>query len=199
MKPSGKGMGRLLAESSAIFFSVLLAFAAEQWRTDLNDQKRAKATLALVRAELEQNLSELQTAAPTRDGSVEYYIGALNALVDKGQFTDSLEYPIFPEITTIAYQLATDTGAVTEVAPTDVLTIARAYEALKLVQGNQDFLDRRNAQVRYNDAEQYISGFIYYANRAQYNEPAAVESVEKAIKALDHYGIASSGEEQATD
>ena len=39
---------RLLVESAAIFFSVLLAFFVEQWREDINEQREAEAILNLV-------------------------------------------------------------------------------------------------------------------------------------------------------
>ncbi|MEL6723538.1 MAG: hypothetical protein AAFP24_00855, partial [Pseudomonadota bacterium] len=55
----------LLVESIAIFCSVLLAFAADQWRDDMNERARADAILTLVRTELTENLNELELLAGT--------------------------------------------------------------------------------------------------------------------------------------
>ncbi|MEM1174329.1 MAG: hypothetical protein AAGI27_05925, partial [Pseudomonadota bacterium] len=90
------------------------------------------------------------------------------------------------EITSIAYQLAADADAVTSVATEELLIIARAYEALQEVRRNDAFLTERNAQIRFNDGEQYLSGFIYYLNRAAINEPIAVDRVRDAIEMLDN-------------
>ena len=76
-------------------------------------------------------------------------------------------------------------GAMTTVAPKDLLVVARAYEALEEVRRNDTFLNARNAQIRFNDGEQYLSGFIYYVNRANNNEPIAIELVREAIETLD--------------
>ena len=69
MKLSFRGLKapRLLVESAAIFFSVLLAFFVEQWREDINEQREAEAILNLVRAELVQNLAELESILPKRE------------------------------------------------------------------------------------------------------------------------------------
>jgi hypothetical protein len=72
-----KGRG-LLIESAAIFFSVLLAFVVEQWREDRNEREQAEATLNLLRAELEQNLAELERIAPTRKAMLEGYMAAMD-------------------------------------------------------------------------------------------------------------------------
>ena len=177
--------GKLLVESAAIFFSVLLAFVVEQWREDMNEAREAAAALNLVRAELAQNLAELERVVPLRADMLQGYIDAMQALQNEGTFPDDLPDFVSPDITSIAYELATDSGAVTTVAPAELLVIARAYEALDAVRRNDIFLNERNAQIRFNDGEQYISGFIYYINRASANEPAAAEHVREAIELLD--------------
>jgi len=179
---------RLLIESTAIFLSVLLAFFVEQWREGANEQRQAEDTLALVRAELSQNLAELEKVTATRDESLLGFQKAIVILRDENRFPDELPLFLSPEITNIAYELATDSGAVTSVPAEDLLVIARAYAALESVQANDRFLNERNAQIRFNDGEQYLSGFIYYINRAKFNEPAAVEAVRNAINALDERG-----------
>ncbi|MEM6513805.1 MAG: hypothetical protein AAF660_12390, partial [Pseudomonadota bacterium] len=175
---------RLLAESAAIFLSVLLAFFVEQWREDQNELQEAEAAISLVRAELAQNLAELERVAPSRDEQLQVYIEAMGVLQNEGRFPYDLPRLDTPEITTIAYDLATDSGAVTTVSTDDLLLIAKAYEALDRVQGNDDFLQSRNAQIRFGDGEQYISGFIYYVNQASANEPNAIEHVRKALELL---------------
>ena len=80
---------------------------------------------------------------------------------------------------------ATTSGAVTAVSAADLLVIAKAYEALEAVKRNDRFLGERNAQIRFNDAEQYISGFIYYVNQAQGNEASAMEQISEALRLLD--------------
>ncbi|MEM6808794.1 MAG: hypothetical protein AAGA41_01890 [Pseudomonadota bacterium] len=176
---------RILAESAAIFLGVLLAFVVEQWREDLNERREAEATLNLVRAELTQNLAELEAIAPLRSDMLEEFEEAIMVLKNENRFPDN--FPAFrsPDITSIAYELATDSGAVTGVPPKDLLIMARAYEALEEVRRNDTFLNERNAQIRFNDGEQYISGFIYYLNRAKMNEPVAINHVRAAIEALD--------------
>lgn len=42
--------------------------------------------------------------------------------------------------------------------------IARAYESLETVRRNDTLLNERNTQIRFNDGEQYILGFIDYIN-----------------------------------
>ncbi|MEM7431649.1 MAG: hypothetical protein AAF351_06880 [Pseudomonadota bacterium] len=176
---------RLLVESAAIFFSVLLAFIVEQWREDMNEQREAEAILNLVRAELVQNLEELEEIAPRRTEMLENYQEAIMSFRDTGKFPRELPNFVSPEITSLAYELATDAGAVASVDPAELLVIARAYEALEDVRRNDTFLNDRNAQVRFNDGEQYLSGFIYYINLALGNEPAAIELVGEAIEMLD--------------
>jgi hypothetical protein len=174
----GKQAGRILVESVAIFLSVLLAFFVEQWR-------EAEAALELVRAELRQNLVELERVAPQRPEMLQDFIDAMSELEETGTFPQNFPRLETPEITTIAYDLATDSGAVTTVPAEELLVIAQAYEALDKVKRNDIFLNERNAQIRFKDAEQYISGFIYYVNRAISNEPAAIEDVKDALELLD--------------
>lgn len=107
-------------------------------------------------------------------------------LIEENQFPQELPQNSSPAITTIAYELATDSRAVTSIVAEDLLVIARAYESLESVQRNEFFLENRNAQIRFNDGEQYLSGFIYYVNRAMGNEPEAIEQVRAAITLLDH-------------
>lgn len=176
---------RLLVESAAIFFSVLLAFFVEQWREDINEQREAEAILNLVRAELVQNLAELESILPKREAMLAGYQDAIMALRNEGVFPRELPEFESPDITSLAYELATDAGAVTTVAPEELLVVARAYEALEEVRRNDTFLNERNAQIRFNDGEQYLSGFIYYLNRAIGNEPVAIELVREAIDMLE--------------
>jgi len=175
---------RLAIESAAIFLSVFLAFAADQWRDDANDRKRANAALTLVRVELEQNLAELEAVTSSRQTTLDDYIAALDTLVEDNVFPEAIPFISFPAITTIAYELATDSGSVTTVDPADLIVIARAYGALNDVRRNEAFLDNRNAQIRYRDGEQYISGFIYYTNRAMMAEPEAIKHVRAALAVL---------------
>ncbi|NNU16624.1 hypothetical protein HK107_09855 [Parvularcula sp. ZS-1/3] len=182
-------IGKLAAESAAIFFSVILAFAVEEWRSDREEQERAEATMTLVRAELEQNLEELKRVRSGRQGQLDTYIDKLGQLKDTGSFPQTLPRLITPDITDIAYQLGTDSGAVSRFPTDAVLKTALAYEALSTVSGNEDFIDSRNAQVRYRDGEQYLSGFIYYINRAQVAEPEAITAIEEAISELERIGI----------
>ncbi|NRA30513.1 MAG: hypothetical protein HRU11_09650 [Parvularculaceae bacterium] len=176
----------------AIFVSVLLAFAAEQWRDDINEKRRATATLELVRAELELNLAELRDVAPSREQMLQDFVAAMATLQKDNTFPTPFPEFAIPEITNIAYELATDSGAVTQLSTDGVLVIARAYDALADVEANADFLDRRNAQIRYDDGEQYLSGFIYYANRAIISEPDAIERLQEAIAVLTEAEISSS-------
>lgn len=176
---------RLLLESAAIFFSVLLAFFVEQWREDINEQRDAEAILNLVRVELQQNLQELNDVAPSRESMLVGYQKAVMELRNEGRFPNELPEFQSPDITSIAYELATDAGAVTTVAPEELLVVARAYEALEEVRRNDTFLNQRNAQIRFNDGEQYLSGFIYYVNRATNNEPIAIGFVCEAIETLE--------------
>ena len=185
MKASRFSLTVLLVESVAIFCSVLLAFAAEQWREDINDSKRTREALNLIKAELELNLDELEAVVGTREKMLSNYIEALGTLVDTGTYPTDIEGFTIPDITNLAYQLATDSGAVTSVDPQDLLVIARAYEALDNVRANEQFLNTRNAQIRYQDGEQYLSGFIYYANRSLTAEPEAIAALERAIETLD--------------
>ena len=181
---------RLLIESTAIFLSVLLAFFVEQWREDLNERREAVDTLNLVRAELTQNLAELEAVVPKRPAMLEGFQNGIMQLKNEGRFPQNLPAFESPNITTIAYELATDSGAVTSVAPEELLIVARAYEALNDVRRNDVFLNERNAQIRFNDGEQYLSGFIYYVNRAQINEPVAIAKVRAAIATLDRSDFA---------
>lgn len=174
----------LVLESAAIFLSVLFAFLVEQWREERNELEEAQAAMELVRAELEHNLSELDRVSQLRRDALEGYLAAMDELKGSGRFSDNLPVLVTPEITTIAYDLATDSGAVTKVATEDLLTVARAYEALESVRRNDVFLAERNAQIRFNDGEQYISGFIYYTYRAIHNEPLAAEHVRNALVQL---------------
>ncbi|MEM8500301.1 MAG: hypothetical protein AAF542_19965 [Pseudomonadota bacterium] len=176
---------RLLIESAAIFFSVLLAFFVEQWREDINERREAEAILNLVRTELMQNLASLNAVASKREAMLADYQKAIMVLRDEGRFPAQMPNFQSPEITVLAYELATDVGAVTTVAPEELLVVARAYEALEEVRRNDTFLSERNAQVRFNDGEQYLSGFIYYINMAMGNEPAAIEYVRDAIEMLE--------------
>ncbi len=176
---------RLLVESAAIFLSVLLAFFVEEWRDDQREQREADAALNLVRAELTQNLAELESIVPLRPAMLEGYLAGLEQLKNTGSFPADLPDFITPDITSIAYELATDSGAVTTVAAEELLVIAQAYAALSEVSRNDIFLTERNAQIRFNDGEQYLSGFVYYINRASNNEPAAIDQVRRAIAALD--------------
>ena len=185
MSQSSFSPAKIAIESAAIFFSVILAFAVEQWRDDHNERQQAAATLNLVKVELQENLAELENVITSRDGQLEQYINAIGVLKDENRFPQNLPSLVTPEITKIAYELATDTGAVTKVDPTELIVVARAYEALEEVRANERFLDERNAQIRFNDGEQYLSGFIYYLNRAIISEPEAVQHVEQAIAALE--------------
>ncbi|MEM9172422.1 MAG: hypothetical protein AAGA84_06935, partial [Pseudomonadota bacterium] len=153
-------------------------------RDEYRDREMAAATLTLVKAELQHNLSELERIVPLRQGMLERYIEALDALRNENVFPQN--FPDFqsPDITSLAYELAQDSGAVTVVPPEELLVIARAYESLREVSENDDFLDARNAQIRFNDGEQYLSGFIYYVYRAAANEPAAIEDIREALRLL---------------
>ncbi len=175
----------LLLESIAIFLSVLLAFFVEQWREDLNEEKDAEVALSLVRAELAQNLAELERIAPSRPELLLAYQEAIQSLIREKQFPQDLPRTVPPEITIVAYELATDSGAIASVEASDLLVIASAYEALEKVRRNEIFLENRNAQIRFNDGEQYLSGFIYYFNRAMGNEPRAIAKVQEALVLLD--------------
>ena len=177
---------RLLVESAAIFFSVLLAFLVEQWREDINERREAEAILNLVHAELVQNLAELESIVPKRKAMLAGYEKAITELRNGGPFPRELPEFQSPDITSLAYELATDSGAATTVDPEKLLVVARAYEALEEVRRNDTFLNERNAQIRFNDGEQYLSGFIYYINRALGNEPAAIEFVREAIEMLEN-------------
>ncbi|MEO1575775.1 MAG: hypothetical protein AAFU65_12555 [Pseudomonadota bacterium] len=177
-------IGTLLIESVAIFLSVLLAFVVEQWREERNERAQAARALSLVRVELEQNLAELERVVPTRQATLQGFVDAMDELKTSGKFPQTLPKFTSPDITALAYELATDSGAVTSVEPADLLVIARAYESLDDVRRNDDFLNARNAQIRFNDGEQYLSGFIYYVNLATGNEPAAIEDVRRAIELL---------------
>lgn len=182
---NAKTRSSLLLESVAIFLSVLLAFFVEQWRDDSNEANEAAAALRLVRAELEQNLAELERVAPTRPELLQAYQEGITKLIEENQFPQDLPQTSSPAITTIAYELATDSRAVASIVAEDLLVIAGAYESLESVQRNEFFLENRNAQIRFNDGEQYLSGFIYYVNRAMGNEPDAIEQVRAAITLLD--------------
>ena len=184
MKFSRMSAPVILVESIAIFCSVLLAFAAEQWREDMNERARAEDILVLVRTELEANLSELEALADTRETMLQGYIQALDEFVDTGQFPADLPNLDVPDITVVAYQLAADSGVISGVDPSELIVIARAYEALTAVRANEVFLNNRNAQIRFRDGEQYLSGFIYFANRAMVNEPAAIDAVKAAIETM---------------
>lgn len=164
---------------------MLLAFVVEQWREDMNEAREALAALELVRAELAQNLAELERVAPTRPGMLKAYQEGINTLLKDSIYPQNLPATSPPAITTIAYELATTTGAVTTIEAADLLVIASAYEALDALQRNKLFLENRNAQIRFNDGEQYISGFIYYFNRAMGNEPKAINQVREALALLD--------------
>ena len=179
-----KNTSGLLVESVAIFLSVLLAFAAEQWRSDYNDRKRANDIMSLVRTELSQNLQELERVSGTRAEALEFYIDAIGVYNETGGFPPDFTEPVSPRITSVAYKLATESGAVSMVDPSNLIMIGRAYEALDQVASNVEFLDDRNAQVRFQDGEQYISGFIYYTNRATNNEPIAISEIRSALNAL---------------
>ncbi|MEL6366436.1 MAG: hypothetical protein AAFR91_08335 [Pseudomonadota bacterium] len=174
-----------MLESIAIFLSVLLAFFVEQWREDINEAKDAEVALSLVRAELAQNLAELERIAPSRPELLLAYQEAIQSLIREQQFPQDLPRTVPPEITIVAYELATDSGAIASVKAADLLVIASAYEALEKVRRNEIFLENRNAQIRFNDGEQYLSGFIYYFNRAMGNEPRAIAKVREALALLD--------------
>ena len=184
MKFSQMNAPVILGHAVAIFCSVLLAFAAEQWREDMNERDRADDVLTLVRTELTENLAQLERLAPTRDEMLSNYIGALDGLVETGQFPQNLPRLDVPNVTDVAYQLATESGVLSRIEPADLIVIAKAYEALDSVEDNQLFLHNRNAQIRFRDGEQYISGFIYFANRAMVNEPEAIDAVRAAIRVL---------------
>ena len=174
----------ILVESIAIFCSVLLAFAAEQWRQDMNEQAQADAILVLVRTELEENLTELERVSIKREDMLASYIDALDSFQKSGEFPTDMPPIDPPEITNVAYQLATDSGVISRIEPAELIVIAQAYEALASVKGNRAFLSNRNAQIRFGDAEQYLSGFIYFTNQSMANEPAAIVSVKTAIELL---------------
>ncbi|MEO0425737.1 MAG: hypothetical protein AAF184_25635, partial [Pseudomonadota bacterium] len=173
---AGGHLLRLLAESAAIFLSVLLAFVVDEWREDQREQREADAALNLVRAELTQNLAQLEALVPVRPKMLEGYLAGLDLLKKEGTFPSELPEFRTPDITSIAYELATDSGAVTTVAAEELLVIAQAYAAVDKVRENDIFLADRNAQIRYNDGEQYLSGFVYYINQANINEPVAIEA-----------------------
>jgi len=174
----------ILIEAVAIFCSVLLAFAADQWREDLNDRRKAESVMGLVKAELEANLQSLQSVVGTREGGLAAYNDALAELSETQELPNSLPQLQFPEITNIAYRIATDAGVIAEIDPTELLIIAQAYEAIQEVESNRSFLDNRNAQIRYEDDEQFLSGFIYYSNRALVSEPAAINAVGRALSVM---------------
>ncbi|MEO1419933.1 MAG: hypothetical protein AAFU66_03135, partial [Pseudomonadota bacterium] len=75
-----------MLESIAIFLSVLLAFFVEQWREDINEAKDAEVALSLVRAELAQNLAELERIAPSRPELLLAYQEAIQSLIREQQF-----------------------------------------------------------------------------------------------------------------
>lgn len=185
MSQSRFSPAKIAIESAAIFFSVILAFAVEQWREDRNERQQAAATLNLVKVELQQNLAELESVITSRDGQLEQFMEAIGVFKDEDVFPQNLPRLEIPEITRIAYELATDSGAVAKVDPAELIIVARAYEALEEVRSNERSLDERNAQIRFNDGEQYLSGFIYYLNRAQTAEPEAVVHIGQAIAVLE--------------
>ncbi|MEO1034347.1 MAG: hypothetical protein AAFX44_02190 [Pseudomonadota bacterium] len=95
----------------------MLACIVEQWREDGNERRQAIAALNLVRAELVQNLAELKAVKDSRPTLLEGYMNAMKQLHDESVSPADLPYLVAPEITGIAYELATDSGAVTNVAP----------------------------------------------------------------------------------
>lgn len=185
MAEKKSALPRIFLESFAVFASVLLAFLVEQWREDLNEAREADAALNLVRTELQENLAELERIVPRRASMLEAYQKAMVALMDDNVFPSTLPDFETPQVTSLAYELATDSGAVVEVEASDLLVIARAYESLDEVRRNELFLNNRNAQIRFNDGEQYLSGFIYYLNRAEFSEPAAIADIQEAIVLLN--------------
>ncbi|MEM1264057.1 MAG: hypothetical protein AAGH76_16790, partial [Pseudomonadota bacterium] len=150
-----------------------------------NERRDAEAILNLVKTELIQNLAELEAVVDGREGLLSEYQVAIMALRNEGKFPETMPKFRSPDITSIAYELATDARAITTVAPEELLVVARAYEALEEVRRNDTFLNQRNAQVRFNDGEQYLSGFVYYINRALGNEPIAIDYVRQAIAMLE--------------
>lgn len=176
----------LAVESIAIFLSVLLAFFVEEWRDDRREIRQMHEALAVISEELSANADQINTALPYHRESLPIVTQQVADLAGGGDFPsgDAMRFANAPVLSTAAYSMAVSTGAL-ERAPTDALIdISFAYQRIAQVERASLSLSERNAQVRYNDGVQYLSGFIYFFASIISAEEAALTAIEEAQAAI---------------
>lgn len=179
------------AEAVAIFASILFAFFVENLREDQRALREMRESVAAITLELQGNREALAAALERHQAALPAMSDLVRDLQETGVFPDYATIPSIgaPELTDIAFSLGRETGAL---APLDVevqLAFARAYRAIEEVDENEDNLGRRNAQVRYNDGLQYLSGQLYYFVSAVENEQTALDRIDAALAALEEAGF----------
>ena len=183
MQLSRPSLMLLVVEAAAIFSSVLLAFWVEEWREDRRDIRAMSEALAAIETELTTNLEELERSAA-------YYVDAMpqtSALVARYEAENVFPAPEdipalqHPVLTTVAYEIVQQNGALSRLDTSDLILIARAYGALHDVDENDASLANRNAQIRYRDGLQYLSGRIFYFSGAMPDVDEAIDAVNAAL------------------
>lgn len=181
-----RGWTLLLVESVAIFASVLLAFLVEEWRDDRRELNRMRDTAAAIRVELRQDRTEIEAALALHQ-EIQPRVAAMVQAYDRtGVFPSpqDIPEPVRPDISTVAFEIGVATGALAPLPAETQIALARAYKAIGEIEQNEANLGFRNAQIRYNDGLQYLSGRLYYLTGAIGLEQAALDDIDAALAVL---------------
>ncbi|WP_421790509.1 hypothetical protein [Hyphobacterium sp.] len=187
MSISRQSLLLLTVESVAIFLSVLLAFFVEEWRDDRREIRQMQEALAVISHELQSNAAEIEQTLPFHRESLPIVVEQVEALANGGDFPGpgEIRFANAPVLSTAAYSMAVNTGAL-ERAPTDALiAISLAYQRIGQVDRVSISLAERNAQVRYNDGVRYLSGFVYFYGSIISTEEAALSTIAQARAAIE--------------
>lgn len=177
----------VLLEAGAIFASVLLAFWVEEWRDDRAALEQMEGALNSIRSELMENRAAIEPALEWHREVFPQMNELTAALADDGVFPEPGTIPEtrHPVLLDVAYELSRETGALAPLETDTMVRIALAYRAVAQLDLTADQLSQRNAQIRYQDGIQYLSGRLFYFNDAINHGEEALIEIDQALAALE--------------
>jgi hypothetical protein len=120
----------LLVEAGMIVFAVMVALGVEEWRNERGLEDFADRVQESVVAELEANLEELRSTAPSLRAT-QATLGQVVATGDLSLLSNDVSFEL-PEISSAAWSAAQSSEAGPYLDYEWVIQVARAYESYEL-------------------------------------------------------------------
>jgi hypothetical protein len=198
---------RITVESFFVVLSILAAFAVENWRDNVNNQRMAVKSLQIFEREIRQNLAAIEDLTP-------YHSGILNIVMQaRADTTQSVDIRSVMEglqvvpLRNAAWQTALGTGVLTHIDVETVwglsLTYSRqqrfiedtraALPSAVLLQGDSSDELRQTVQAAYIYMNELVKG--EQDLRGFYNE--ALETITRTLQ--QHNRLIEGGSESANN